>query len=404
MRVIKAILEALFWTFAVLLVLLLGMSMGYIGICFLFLLVPLLARALHAVGRRRGASVIAYLEQAVRLNLPLPQMISAAQRSENGRLSARLERLSSKLAAGLGISSAVRQAVPELRGGPVAALESAERLGRLPHTLQRLVEQNTSRIEADSADAAFIRIYPPVMVIAIIGLVSLICVFVMPKYETIFKDFGIRLPPVTQLMLDIARDVGPILVFSVLALILLWGLAGIWRMIQPVAARLVINGITDRVLWVLPVSHGYVRDHSLAVTFDFIADALHAGQPIDHAVDEAANLHVNRVVQNRLGEFAVWLGSGTALHSAARQARMPGLVTEMLAPATSGEQVADVFEFLARYYDSRFSRTRLLLRGAVVPLTVFFFAVIVTFVALSMLMPMTALINSLSGQTAKWRL
>ena len=61
---------------------------------------------------------------------------------------------------------------------------------------------------------------------------------------------------------------------------------------------------------------------------------------------------------------------------------MPGLVVEMLVPATSGEQVADVFDFLARYYDSRFSRTRLLLRGAVIPLTVFFFAVIVTFVAL----------------------
>ena len=118
----------------------------------------------------------------------------------------------------------------------------------------------------------------------------------------------------------------------VLVLILLWGLAGVWRTIQPIAARLVINGITDRVLWGLPVSHRYVRDHSLAVTFDFIADALHAGQPIDHAVDQAANLHVNRVVQNRLGEFAVWLGSGTPLHSAARQSACPGWSSKCSSP------------------------------------------------------------------------
>ena len=170
------------------------------------------------------------------------------------------------------------------------------------------------------------------MVIAIIGLVSLICVFVMPKYETIFKDFGIRLPPVTQLMLDIARDAGPTLMLSMLVLILLWGLAGIWRMVQPTAARLVINGITDRVLWALPVSHGYVRDHSLAVTFDFIADALHAGQPIDHAIDEAANLHVNRVVQNRLGEFAVWLGSGTASIQRPGRRTCPGWSSKCSSP------------------------------------------------------------------------
>ena len=87
-------------------------------------------------------------------------------------------------------------------------MESAEHLGRLPHTLQRLVEQNTSRVEADGADATFVRIYPFMMVIAIFGLVSLICIFVMPKYETIFKDFGIKLPAVTQLMLDIARKPG----------------------------------------------------------------------------------------------------------------------------------------------------------------------------------------------------
>ena len=60
MRFLKGILEALFWTFAVMLLLLLGMSMGYIGIFFLLLLVPLLARALRrsADGEVRPSSLI----------------------------------------------------------------------------------------------------------------------------------------------------------------------------------------------------------------------------------------------------------------------------------------------------------------------------------------------------------
>src|SRR6266480_2767840 len=48
-------------------------------------------------------------------------------------------------------------------------------------------------------------IYPAVVITIAVGIVSMIMVFVIPKFETIFKDFGTKLPPITQLLLDISR-------------------------------------------------------------------------------------------------------------------------------------------------------------------------------------------------------
>src|SRR6266566_4693991 len=48
-------------------------------------------------------------------------------------------------------------------------------------------------------------IYPAVVISIAVGIVSMIMVFVIPKFEQIFKDFGTKLPPITQILLDVSR-------------------------------------------------------------------------------------------------------------------------------------------------------------------------------------------------------
>src|SRR5687767_8326864 len=48
-------------------------------------------------------------------------------------------------------------------------------------------------------------IYPAVVISIAVGIVSMIMIFVIPKFETIFNDFGTKLPAITQILLDISR-------------------------------------------------------------------------------------------------------------------------------------------------------------------------------------------------------
>src|SRR5205085_4439636 len=48
-------------------------------------------------------------------------------------------------------------------------------------------------------------IYPAVVITIAVGIVSMIMVFVIPKFKAIFNDFGAKLPAVTQVLLDISE-------------------------------------------------------------------------------------------------------------------------------------------------------------------------------------------------------
>src|SRR5207237_7175451 len=47
-------------------------------------------------------------------------------------------------------------------------------------------------------------IYPAVVILIAVAIVSMIMVFVIPTFETIFADFGTQLPTITQVLLDIS--------------------------------------------------------------------------------------------------------------------------------------------------------------------------------------------------------
>src|SRR4051812_12338639 len=129
MSMVKSILEALFWIVIATVLIVASMFVfgwgavpviGYLAAVATLVMFPMVLRMITMVRRRRGAAVIAYLEQAVRLNLPLPRMLAAARRSEGGVLGERLGSLQKLLEGGTTLGTALRIAVPEMGAGPPA--------------------------------------------------------------------------------------------------------------------------------------------------------------------------------------------------------------------------------------------------------------------------------------------
>jgi type II secretory pathway component PulF len=75
---------------------------------------------------------------------------------------------------------------------------------------------------------------------------------------------------------------------------------------------------------------------------------------------------------------------------------MPALLVGLLAAAPAGDDVPRVLRFLARYHESRFSRSAELLRAVLVPGLALTFGTIVACLALAAYLPMIRLIDSLS--------
>jgi type IV pilus assembly protein PilC len=350
------------------------------------------------VRRRRANAAIAYHEQAVRLNLPLSRMLYAAQRGERGVIVSRLGALRQLLEDGYPVGAAVEVAIPEVAERDAALIEASERIGRLPQALHRIVaEQAADAARQQSNELTFYRTYPFVMAAVISSVLAMIMIFVIPKYETIFSDFNLELPAITNNTIAVARVAGPIVLAGVSAAVLVWTGLSLWQMFRPVRFSSVVGrGAIDRVVWATPVAHGIARDRGLADAFALIAGALDNGLPIERAFAEASNLEINRALQERFERWARGIAGGASLADAARAAPMPAVVAGMLVSARGPAAAAEVFRFLARYYHTRYSRTAALVQGATVPIVVFFFAAIVACVALAMFLPITTLIDHMA--------
>ena len=87
---------------------------------------PVIAAAARAIHRRRATAVFGYLEQAVRLNQPLPVVLVAASRSERGVMAARLFELSNRLQLGISLADALVIAVPEVPRRQIAVVRCAK--------------------------------------------------------------------------------------------------------------------------------------------------------------------------------------------------------------------------------------------------------------------------------------
>src|SRR5437762_1781620 len=159
--------------------------------------------------RRRAASVLNYLEQAVRLNLPLPRMVRAIGEGETGRFARDMSHAQQALEEGAPLAT-VLDAVPQIPGRVIALVAGAEREGRLPQVLARLVQQRQAAVQRTMTYTSFYRLYyPPALALSLITITWMLMVFVMPKFQQIFKDFRTPLPRVTQITLDFARASGP---------------------------------------------------------------------------------------------------------------------------------------------------------------------------------------------------
>ncbi len=409
LRVLKFILEMLFWMVAAGALLFAGAVLigvgfapvfGILGILAVLLLFPLMLGIATNSRGRRAAMVLSYLEQAVRLNLPLPRMLWAAQRSEPGKSALRLGHLRQRMEDGIPIGAALDMSVPEIPDRVIGIITAAERVGRLPQALLRLRQERDVAARRDGIDSMFFWIYPPLMLLVTSLVLSMIAIFVLPKLQAISRDFGMKMPTITVRTFQLAYVFGPVIGILVVATILWTGARAMWETFHPERSTGTMRQVAIQyALWWMPIAHALQRDRGLTDVCEALADAFEAGMPADKAIAQAGLLRVNAVLRARVLRWAREVSDGASIHDAARSAGMPEIVVGMLSAARQNEDAANVLRFLARYYRTRFSRLSALVQGAAVPLTVLAFGVIVGAVTFSLFSPMTEMINHLASQS-----
>jgi type II secretory pathway component PulF len=257
----------------------------------LLLMVVLIGTLVHLARRLRAAhqeSMLWTLALAADRGRPLGPAVAALAEQSVGRNRARLRHVVECLDSGLTLPEAldfVRRSAP----APARLLvRVGHDSGMLAEALHDAASGRSSRPTGWQSFGARFG-YLCLVLVIVQAIIGFILYFVLPKFQVIFKDFGMSLPPVTNAMFEMSRWLtdGVILPIATLVewLILLYlpfAFTGYGEMKIPIIDRL------------------FLRRHSILI-LRCLAMVVEGGRPIGPALKTMAVAYPARWVGDRIG-------------------------------------------------------------------------------------------------------
>src|SRR3954452_24192750 len=161
--------------------------------------------SIGGVPRKQLVSFTRQLSTLQDAGLPILRSLQILEQQQKpGLLKAIIGGVADEVEGGGTLSDAMAQSPKAFDKLYVNMINAGEAGGVLDLILSRLADfmEKAAKLKKKVIGAM---IYPAVVITIAVGIVSMIMIFVIPKFEQIFKDFGVALPAITQYLLIVSR-------------------------------------------------------------------------------------------------------------------------------------------------------------------------------------------------------
>ena len=275
----------------------------------------------------------------------------------------------------------------------VNMIAAGEAGGVLDLILSRLADfmEKAARLKKKVVGAM---IYPAVVISIAIGVVSMIMIFVIPKFETIFRDFKTELPGITKTLLSVSRwfanDFG-------------WA----WLLFTPIIIMLIVRLLkmsdggryfVDAVKLKIPILGNILSKTAIARFTRTLGTLISAGVPILDALNITRETCGNEVYSKALTKVHDSIREGESMADPLRATKVcDAIVINMV---DVGEETGDLDKMLIKVADNYDNDVDVLVGSLISilePVMVVVLGVIVGFIVIALFSPMISLIQSVSG-------
>ncbi|MBX3408936.1 MAG: type II secretion system F family protein [Phycisphaeraceae bacterium] len=281
----------------------------------------------------------------------------------------------------------------------VKMVNAGEIGGVLDIILQRLAEfmEKSQRLKRKIKGAM---VYP-IVVIGIAGLIlSGIMVFIIPKFEEIFRDFGVALPWITMKLITTSRwfagsnpgQAIPGVFIAMPAPVVAWML---WNLIRKAGPG---RAATDYLILYSPIFGKLVRKTVIARFTRTLGTLISAGVPILEAVKITKETSGNYVFEQALQKVHDSIREGEGFSTPLRESKTcDAIVVNMIDVGEETGELDAMLLKIADNYDEEVDVAVASLVSLLEPLMVVVLGGIVGTIVVAMFMPLVAMIQSLQG-------
>jgi protein transport protein HofC len=161
------------------------------------------------LARRRSTqqdSLLAILSIATERGMPLAPTVAAFADQYSGNYRRRMMNLAAQLDSGSSVPQALERVPRVVSRDALLLAQVGQRTGRLAQALRMAAQSRSSQLPIWTAIAGRIA-YLLGLLLVMQTICAFLLYFILPKFEAIFKDFGISLPPTTIFIIEASHYV-----------------------------------------------------------------------------------------------------------------------------------------------------------------------------------------------------
>jgi type IV pilus assembly protein PilC len=304
--------------------------------------------------------------------------------AENDKLKECFQQVRKDVEAGISLSEALARHPDIFSELYIAMVAAGETGGILESTLTRVADQ----LEKDDSLRRQVKaaMMYPVMIASFAALVMIaLVVFIVPVFEGVFKDFGGKLPAITQVTVDVSHFItGRWYLCIALVWGTVWGFRK-WKSTEGGRER------WDRFKLKIPWKIGDTVQKIALARFSRTFSALvAAGVPMLEAIEITGRTAGNKVIENAMKAVKESVTSGGTVSAPMRTApeAFPTMVVQMLAVGEETGAMDTMLTKIADFYEDEVAAAIKALTSILEPLMIIIVGAMVGFIVISMYMPL----------------
>lgn len=241
--------------------------------------------------------------------------------------------------------------------------------------------------------------YPTIVVIAAISIVLGLTIGVLPKFFQVFADLGLKkesMPGPTVFMMDVtqALTAGWPTRQIVLIVVLVALFIGFKQFVRTKTGR----HIWDRFRLKMPVFGKLNHKIALSRFARTLSTLLVSGVPILQAMETVAGTVDNVIIGDAILDARTSIREGDRIGDPLqRSGQFPPMVVQMISIGEESGALDAMLTKIAEFYEDEVDSAIESLTSAIEPVLIVFLGVVVGFIVVSTMLPMTSIIGQMSG-------
>lgn len=343
-------------------------------------------------GRIKPDDFLVFNQQFLTLSksgLPLQKSLELlAGQAQSDALRSAVVKVQEKVRAGALLSEAF-EAEGRFPKMYCATLRAGERSGSLDKVLAHyLTYQKTSRSFRKKFLSALI--YPAFLMTFLVGLISFVITFVVPRFAGLYAELDVKLPPLTMFMISLSENVKR---FAVLILAgIVFAVLGTRGLLRSRRVRLA----WERAKFGMPLVGKLLLKFSVAEFARTLSTLLQGGIPIVSALETAKEAVSSPLMAKAIAEAEKEVTSGRELSVCLRPCGLfPSMALDMIEVGETTGAMPAMLEGLAEFFEEDVSVDLSTLVALVDPVMIAIMAVVVAFVLIAFYLPLFSMASQI---------